>query len=50
MSEEQLIEKIRDLIHGFLYEKGCDVIYGETIETPQGTFDVELKIIEYDNN
>lgn len=50
MPEEKLLDQIRDLIHNFLHEKGCTVTFGETIETPQGTFDIEINIIEYDNN
>ena len=50
MSEEKLLDQIRDLIHNFLHEKGCTVTFGETIEIPQGTFDVEFSIVEYNND
>lgn len=50
MNEEQLIEVFRDLIHTYLHRVGGDVLYGETIQTSKGTFDVELRIIEYNND
>ena len=50
MTEEQLIEVFRDLMHTYLHTRGGDVLYGETIETSKGTFDVELRITEYNND
>ena len=50
MTEEQLIEVFRDLVRDFLHKRGGTVMFGETIETSKGTFDVELSIIEYDND
>lgn len=50
MNGEQFIEKFRDLVHEFLNTKGCDIMYGETIETSKGTFDVEVTIIGYNND
>ena len=51
MSSSHFLELFIDLINDYLHSKnGGDLLYGETIKTPKGTFDVELKIIEYNNN
>lgn len=49
MTDEQFIEKFGDLVYEYIHTKGDTLMYGETIETPKGTFDVEVNIIEYNN-
>ena len=49
MTDEQFIEKFMDLVLGYMHTKGDTLMYGETIETSKGTFDVEVSIIEYNN-
>lgn len=49
MTDEQFIEKFMDLVHEYTNAKGDTLMYGETIETSNGTFDVEINIIGYNN-
>ena len=50
MTDEQFIEKFMDLVHEYTNTKGDTLMYGETIETSNGTFDVEVGIICYNND
>ena len=45
MTDEQFIEKFMDLVYGYTNTKADTLMYGETIETSNGTFDVEVSII-----
>lgn len=50
MTDEQFIEKFMDLVGEYTHTNDDNVMYGETIETPKGTFDVEVNIICYNND
>lgn len=50
MTDEQFIEKFMDLVHEYTNTKDMTLMYGETIETPMGTFDIEVNIICYNND
>lgn len=47
---EKFVEKFVDLAHNSLNENGFDLIYCDTIETKNGTFDVEVKITQFNND
>lgn len=49
MTDEQFVEKFMDLVHEYINTKDDAIIYGETVETQKGIFDVEVKIICYNN-
>ena len=52
MSEELFIEKLRDLVHDFMFtNKTVDtVMWGETFEHDHThAVDVEFKLVRYDN-
>jgi hypothetical protein len=46
---EKFVEKFFDLVEKSLNENGFDLIYCDTIETKNGTFDVEVKITNFNN-
>ena len=50
MTDEQFIEKFMDLVHEYTNTKEDTLMYGATIETSKGTFDVEVSIICYNND
>lgn len=51
MTEEQFLDKLRDLVHNFVNSSKEDrVMYGETIETKRGTVDFEIDVFVYNND
>lgn len=46
---EEFVERFIDLAEKSLNENGFDLIYRDTIETKNGTFDVEVKITNFNN-
>jgi hypothetical protein len=46
---EEFVERFIDLAKKSLNENGFDLIYCDTIETKNGTFDVEVKITNFNN-
>jgi hypothetical protein len=49
MTDEQFVDKFMDLVLEYTNTKDDTIIYGETVETQKGIFDIEVKIICYNN-
>lgn len=49
MTDEQFVQRLRDLFHNYLNQEGTELLYGETIETKNGKFDVQLTIEEHES-